>query len=77
MYKVHIAVTGTEEKIGMLLCQMRTADIVDVVTWSVGCESVGEVAKGGTGSKGWAVVSKPGTRVDGYLHHEQESWFSK
>jgi hypothetical protein len=34
------------------LCQTRIADIVDVVyvnivTWSVGCESVGEAAKGG------------------------------
>jgi hypothetical protein len=43
---------------------MRTAGVVDViyvniVTWSVGCEWVGELAKGG------AVDSKPGTRVDG------------
>jgi hypothetical protein len=34
------------------LCQTRTADIVDViyvniVTWSVGCKRVGEVAKDG------------------------------
>ncbi len=34
-----------------LLCQMRTADIanvvyVNIVTWSVGCEKVGEAAKG-------------------------------
>jgi hypothetical protein len=53
-----------------------TADIVDVVyvnivTLSVGCERGEEAAKGGT------VVNKPGTRVDGFLHHEQESWFSK
>jgi hypothetical protein len=45
---------------------MRTAGIVDVVyvnivTWSVGCDRVGELAKGG------AVVGRPGTRVDGYL----------
>jgi hypothetical protein len=37
---------------GQHLCQMRTADVVDVVyvnivTWSVGCERVGELAKGG------------------------------
>jgi hypothetical protein len=54
------------------VCQTRTADIFDVVyvnivTLSVGCGRVGE---------GWAVVSKPGTRVDGDSH-EQESWFSK
>jgi hypothetical protein len=47
------------------MCQMRTAGVVDVgyvniVTWSVGCERVGELAKGGT------VVGRPGTRVDGY-----------
>jgi hypothetical protein len=34
------------------LCQTRIADIIDVVyvnivTWSVGCERVGEAAKGG------------------------------
>ncbi len=49
----------------VLLCQTRTAGVVDVVylnivTWSVGCERVGERAKGG------AVVGRPGTRVDGY-----------
>jgi hypothetical protein len=59
----------------VLLCQTRTADIVDVVyvnivTWS------GGVWKGGRSSKGWAVVSKPGTRVDGYSRQQQESWFS-
>jgi hypothetical protein len=32
----------------------------------VGCERVGELAKGG------AVDSRPGTRVDGYSHHEQK-----
>ncbi len=46
-------------------CQTRTAGVVDVisvniVTWSVGCERVGELAKG------WAVVGRLGTRVDGY-----------
>jgi hypothetical protein len=60
----------------VILCQTRTADIVDVVyvnivTCYVGCGRVGETAKDG------AVVSKPGTRVDGYSHHEQEIWFSK
>jgi hypothetical protein len=49
----------------LFMCQMRTAGVVDVVfvnivTWSVRCERVGELAKGG------AVVSRPGTRVDGY-----------
>ncbi len=44
---------------------MRTAGVVDViyvniVTWSMGCERVGELAKGG------AVVGRPGARVDGY-----------
>jgi hypothetical protein len=34
------------------------------------CVRVREVAKG-------AVDSKPGTRVVGYLQHEQESWLSK
>ncbi len=34
------------------VCQTRTADVVDVVfvnivTWSVGCERVGELGKGG------------------------------
>ncbi len=33
----------------------------------MGCERVGELAKGGRTSKGWAVVGRPGTRVDGYL----------
>ncbi len=47
------------------------ADVVDVVyvnivTWSVGCLGVGGAAKG------WTVASKPGTRVDGHSHHEQE-----
>jgi hypothetical protein len=28
-------------------------------------------------SKGRTVDSKPGTRVDGYLHHEQKKLFSK
>jgi hypothetical protein len=58
------------------LCQTRTAGVVDgvyvnIVTWSVGCERVGELEKVG------AVVSRPGTRVDGYSHHKQRSWFSK
>jgi hypothetical protein len=49
----------------LALCQTRTAGVVNVVyvnivTWSVGCERVGEIARGG------AVVSRPGTRVDGY-----------
>jgi hypothetical protein len=49
-----------------LLCQTRTAGVVDVVyvnivTLSMGCERVGEPAKGGT------VVVGPGARVDGYL----------
>jgi hypothetical protein len=49
----------------MLMCQMRTAGDVDViyeyiVTFFVGCERVGELAKGGAG------VSRPGTREDGY-----------
>jgi hypothetical protein len=44
---------------------MRTAGVVDVVyvnivTSSVGCERVGELAKG------WAVVGRLGTKVDGY-----------
>jgi hypothetical protein len=48
-----------------VLCQTRTTGVVDVVfvniiTWCVGCERVGELAKGG------AVVGRPGTRVDGY-----------
>ncbi len=48
-----------------MVCQTRTAGVVDVVyvnfvTSSVGCERVGELAKGG------AVVGRPGTRVDGY-----------
>ncbi len=34
---------------------------VNIVTRSVECERVGELAKGG------AVVGRPGTRVDGYL----------
>ncbi len=33
--------------------------------------------QGGRSSKGWAVDSKPGTRVDGDTHHKQESWFFK
>ncbi len=37
----------------------------------MGCVRVGEVTKGGQ------LIKKSGTRVDGYLHHEQESWFSK
>jgi hypothetical protein len=49
----------------LYLCQMRTAGVVDViyvniVTWSMGCETVGELAKGG------AVVDRPGARVDGF-----------
>jgi hypothetical protein len=49
----------------LVLCQTRTTGFVDVVyvnivTWSVGCERVGELAKGR------AVVSRPGARVDGY-----------
>jgi hypothetical protein len=48
------------------VCQTRMTGVVDVVyvnivTWPVGCERVGELAKGG------AVVGTPGTRVDGYL----------
>ncbi len=48
------------------LCQTRMAGVVDVVyvnivTWSVGCERAGELAKGG------AVIGRLGTRVDGYL----------
>ncbi len=44
---------------------MRTAGVVDdvyvnIVTRSVGCERVGELARGGT------VVCRPGTRVDRY-----------
>jgi hypothetical protein len=44
---------------------MRTTGVADVVyvnnvTRTVGCERVGELAKGG------AVVGRPGTRVDGY-----------
>jgi hypothetical protein len=47
-----------------LLSQTRTADDVDViyvniVTSSVGCERLGELAKGG------AVVGRQGTRVNG------------
>ncbi len=38
---------------------------VNIVTCYVGCEMMGELAKGG------AVVSRPGTRVDGYSHHKQ------
>jgi hypothetical protein len=58
------------------MCQTRMAGIVDVVyvniiTWYLGCERVRELAKGGP------VVSRPGTRVDGYSYHEQRSWFSK
>jgi hypothetical protein len=44
---------------------------VNIVTLSVGCERVAELARGG------AVVSRPGTRVDRYSHHEKISWFSK
>jgi hypothetical protein len=33
---------------------------VNIVTVSIGCERVGELAKGG------AVVGRPGERVDGY-----------
>ncbi len=40
---------------------------VNIVTWSVGCGRMGELAKGG------AVISRPGTRVDGYAHHEQRN----
>jgi hypothetical protein len=44
---------------------MRTSGVVDVVyvnivTWSMGCERVGELAKGE------AVVGRPGARVDGH-----------
>jgi hypothetical protein len=54
------------------MCPTRTAGVVDVVyvnivTLFVGFERVGELAKGG------AVVNRPGTRVDGYSHHEQKS----
>jgi hypothetical protein len=41
------------------------------------CNLICGVWKCGRTSKGRAVVSKPGTRVDGYSHHKQESWFSK
>jgi hypothetical protein len=54
------------------VCLTRTAGVVEVVyvnivTLSVGFERVGELAKGA------AVVSRPGTRVDVYSHHEQRS----
>jgi hypothetical protein len=40
---------------------------VNTVTLYVGCERMGELAKG------WgSCVSIPGTRVDGYSHHEQK-----
>jgi hypothetical protein len=46
------------------VCPTRRAGVVDVVYENivtyVGCERMGELAKGG------AVVSRPGTRVDGY-----------
>jgi hypothetical protein len=47
------------------LCQTRTTGVADVVyvnivTWTVGCERVGGLAKGGV------VVGRPETRVDGY-----------
>ncbi len=55
-----------------LVCPTRTAGVVDavyvnIVTWYVGCERIGELAKGG------AVVSIPGTRVDEYSRHEERS----
>ncbi len=37
------------------------------------CNLICGVWKGGKTSKGRAVVSRPGTRVDGYSHHEQRS----
>ncbi len=54
----------------------RMAGVVDVVyvnivTGYVRRERMGELAKGG------AVFSRPGTRVHGYLHHEQRSYFPK
>jgi hypothetical protein len=54
------------------LCLTRMAGVVDViyvniVTLYVGCVRMGKLAKGG------AVVSRPGTRVDGYSLHEQRS----
>ncbi len=40
------------------------------------CNLICGVWKGGRTSKGWAVVNRPGARVDGYSHHEQRSQFS-
>ncbi len=54
------------------MCPTRTAGVVDVVYANivicyVGCERMGVLAKGE------AVVSRPGTRVDGYSRHKQRS----
>jgi hypothetical protein len=53
-----------------------TADVVDViyvniVTRSMGCVRVGEVAKGEQ------LIANQGQEWNGYSHHEQDSWFSK
>jgi hypothetical protein len=55
----------------LVMCLTRTTGVVDVVyvnivTWYVAW-------KDGRNRKGWAVVSRPGTRVDGYSCREQRS----
>jgi hypothetical protein len=44
---------------------------VNIVTWSMGCERVGELAKGGQ------LLAHQGQEWMGIRHHEQSSWFSK
>ncbi len=55
---------------GRLVLLMSSMETLKLDLW-VGCERVGELAKGE------AVVSRPGTRMDGYSPPHQESWFSK
>ncbi len=44
---------------------------VNIVTWSVGCERVGELARGGQ------LLVDQGQEWMDIRHHEKRSWFSK
>jgi hypothetical protein len=58
---------------------MTTIDLIDVFCHQsiIGIDPIDVFFTIGAQLFGWAVDRKPGTRVDGYLHHKQESWFSK